>query len=149
MTTTTTLDVTPESLQAAGWQPNELGGFTAHVCPLWSRRDDKGIEVGFVVEERHCNNHIGTLHGGAVMTFADIGLGWAVSTAIGHNMCVTVSLQAQFVSVARVGEFVTCKAELIRSTKQLVFVRGLIMTGDRIVASAEGVWKVMDRSPRK
>lgn len=140
----TIVAVTPESLRAAGWEPNELGGFTNHVCPLWSRRDESGVEVGFIVEERHSNNHIGTLHGGAVMTFADIGLGWAVSNKVGHNMCVTVSLQTQFISVARVGEFVTCKAELIRATKQLIFVRGFIMTGDRIVASAEGIWKVMD-----
>jgi uncharacterized protein (TIGR00369 family) len=139
-----TMVVTPESLTAAGWELNELGGFTAQVCPLWSRREPGRVEVGMIVEERHTNNHIGTLHGGAVMTFADVALGWAVSSAIGHNMCVTLSLQTQFVSVARIGEFVTCEAELVRATKSIVFVRGLIMSGDRIVSSAEGMWKVMD-----
>lgn len=140
---------TPESLKAAGWETNELGGFTAQVCPLWSLREKDRVKVGMIVEERHTNNHIGSLHGGAVMTFADIGLGWAVSTMIGHSMCVTVSLQTQFISVARVGDFITCEAEVIRATKQLIFVRGFIMTGDRIVASAEGIWKVMDSSSRK
>ena len=141
--------ITPESLKAAGWETNELGGFTSQICPLWSLRENGRVKVGMIVEERHTNNHIGTLHGGAVVTFADVGLGWAVSTKIGHNMCVTVSLQTQFISVARVGEFITCEAEVIRATKQLVFVRGFIMTDDRIVASAEGIWKVMDRSSRK
>ena len=136
--------VTPESLRAAGWETKELSGFSAHICPLWARRTDARVEVGLIVEERHTNYHIGTLHGGAVMTFADIGLGWAVSNAVGHNMCVTLSLQTQFVSVARLGEFITCEAEVIRATKSVVFVRGLIMAGDRIVASAEGMWKVME-----
>lgn len=139
-------DITPESLQADGWESRELGGFTNHVCPLWTRRDAGGVEVGLIIEERHTNNHIGTLHGGVVMTFADIGLGWAVSNVVGHNMCVTLSLQTQFVSVARVGEFIHCKGEVIRATRSIVFVRGLIMAGDRIVASAEGMWKVMDSS---
>lgn len=137
-------DITPESLQAAGWERNELGGFTSQVCPLWSRREPGRVAVGLIVEERHTNNHIGTLHGGVVMTFADVALGWAVSTAVGHQMCVTLSLQTQFVSVARIGDFITCQAEVIRTTKQIVFVRGLIMAADRIVASAEGLWKVMD-----
>lgn len=136
--------MTPESLTAAGWQRHELGGFTSQVCPLWSRREPGRVEVGLIVEERHTNNHIGTLHGGAVMTFADVALGWAVSTAIGHDRCVTLSLQSQFVAVARVGDFITCEAELVRATKQIVFVRGLIMAGDRIVASAEGMWKVIE-----
>ncbi len=138
--------ITPESLQSDGWQRNDLDGFTSQVCPLWSRREPDRVEVGLIVEERHTNNHIGTLHGGVAMTFADVALGWAVSTAVGHNKCVTLSLQTQFVSVARVGEFIHCKAEVIRATKSVVFVRGLIMAGDRIVASAEGMWKVMDSS---
>jgi len=140
--------VTPESLQAAGWESRDLGGFTSQLCPLWTRRQEGRVEVGLIVEERHTNNHIGTLHGGVVMTFADIGLGWAVSNVVGHNMCVTLSLQTQFVSVARIGEFISCYGEVIRATRSVVFVRGLIMAGDRIVASAEGMWKVMDSAKK-
>lgn len=136
--------ITPESLRAAGWESRDLDGFTGHVSPLWIRRDNDRASLGMIVEDRHTNYHIGTLHGGAIMTFADVALGMAVSEAIGHPMTVTLSLQTQFVSVARVGDFISCQGELVRKTKQIVFVRGLIVSGDRTIASAEGIWKVME-----
>lgn len=57
--------------------------------------------------------------------------------------CFTASLQMQFVSVARIGDFITCQPEVIRATRDLVSVRGLVKTGDKSIASAEGVWKRM------
>ncbi len=140
---------TPESLKTAGWERVELGGFSGVAGPFWLRVNDGRRSLGLVLEDRHCNNHLGTVHGGLVMTFADMGLGVAVGDALGHNRCATISLQTQFISVARVGEFITCKAEVIRAAKQIVFVRGFIMAEERIVASAEGMWKVMDLRPTK
>ncbi|MFT3930614.1 MAG: PaaI family thioesterase [Spongiibacteraceae bacterium] len=135
---------TPESLKADGWERVELGGFSGVAGPFWMRADNGRRSLGFIIEDRHCNNHLGTIHGGMVMTFADMGLGVAVSDVLGHNRCATLSLQTQFVSVARIGEFITCKAEIIRSTRSIVFVRGFIMAEDRIVASSDGMWKVME-----
>lgn len=137
----------PEALKVDGWNQVELGGFTGHAGPFWMRKSDAGRELGLIVDTHHANNHIGTLHGGVVMTFADIGLGSCVSDAIGGVPSVTVSLQTQFVSVARLGAFLTCEAEIVRKTKQLVFVRGLILADGKTIASAEGMWKVLE--PRK
>jgi uncharacterized protein (TIGR00369 family) len=134
----------PESLLAAGWERLDVGGFTGHVGPFWRRHEEGQRIIGLIVEDRHCNLHLGTVHGGVVMTFADIALGSGVSYALGHNRCATASLQTQFVAVARVGQFLTCKAEVIRTSKQLVFVRGLIVADDRIIANADGIWKVME-----
>lgn len=138
---------TPESLKAEGWASVELGGFSGVAGPFWMRTDNGRRSLGLFIEDRHCNNHLGTVHGGLVMTFADMGLGVAVSDALGHNRCATISMQTQFISVARVGEFITCKAEIIRATKQIVFVRGFILADERIVASADGMWKVMEPRP--
>lgn len=135
---------TPELLKAEGWELVELAGFSGVAGPFWLRTVDGRRSLGFIVEDRHCNNHLGTIHGGMVMTYADMGLGVAVSDSLGHNRCATLSLQTQFVSVARIGEFITCKAEVIRATKSIVFVRGFIVAEERIVASAEGMWKVME-----
>lgn len=143
-------EITPDKLLADGWERVEVGGFTGHVGPFWIRRGDDGLRtLGLIVEPQHCNLHLGTIHGGVVMTFADIGLGCGVSDALGHNRCATASLQTQFVAVARIGQLVTCKAEVIRVSKQLVFVRGLIVADDRIIANADGIWKVMDSTPRQ
>lgn len=137
-------DTTSESLKAEGWELVELGGFSGVAGPFWLRVIDGRRSLGFIIEDRHCNNHLGTVHGGMVMTFADMGLGVAVGDVLGHNRVATISMQTQFISVARVGEFITCKAEIIRASKQIVFVRGYILADERIVASAEGMWKVME-----
>jgi uncharacterized protein (TIGR00369 family) len=136
-----------EFLEAAGWTRSTGRGFTGHLGPLWVREAETERAVGMFVEDYHCNDFYGTLHGGVVMTLADIGLGHGVARVLGGLGCVTVSLQTQFVATARVGDFVICHSEVIRQSKHLVFVRGLITTGDVTVASAEGIWKVLAPRP--
>lgn len=134
----------PDTLIEQGWKQIEVGGFTGHCGPFWVRDSENGRELGLLVDKHHSNNHIGTLHGGVVMTFADIALGSCVSDALDRVPTVTLSLQTQFVSVGRLGEFLTCEAEIVRKTKQLIFVRGLVLANGNTVASAEGIWKVLE-----
>lgn len=136
------------TLQAAGWVPREAQGFTGFLAPLWVR-GTAGVDrtVGFIADPRHAN-YQETVHGGALMTYADIALGWVAADALGHTRCVTAQLAMQFVASPRVGDFISCRAELVRRTSQLVFVRGLIMAGDKTVASADGIWKVLNPKPQ-
>jgi uncharacterized protein (TIGR00369 family) len=136
-----------ESLTAAGWQQSEAGGFTGYFGALWSRSTGDEHLVGMIVEPRHSNNHLGTVHGGVLMTLADLGLGIGVGRALGGPACVTISLQTQFVATAQIGEFLVCRPEVVRRSKSLVFVRGLICVDDRIVASSDGIWKVLEPRP--
>ena len=143
--------ITAEMLIADGWTPHQAGGFDGFVGPFWSIDDGDTRTMGLLVEERHCNNHLGTLHGGVVMTFADIGLGTGVTRLLGEKRmnCVTVSLNTQFVSVAKLGEFVTVSAEVVRQTRSLIFVRGLLQVGDKTIANCEGIWKVLEGDVRR
>ena len=59
-------------------------------------------------------------------------------------MFVTAQMQVQFVAAAKVGELITCQPEVVRKTSSLVFVRGLIEAGGRTVASADGMFKLLD-----
>lgn len=133
-----------EALQADGWQPVEAGGFTGQAGPFFIRRENGVRVLGLPLGEQHRNNHIGTVHGGVYMTFADMALGLCAVDAVENKPCATASLQTQFVAGAKVGELLVGRAEVIRATKQLVFVRGLLLVGERVVASAEGVWKVLE-----
>lgn len=135
--------MTPEALVAAGWRQLEVGGFTDLAGPFWLQDSAQGRCAGLLVTEGHCNSHIGTVHGGVVMTFADIGLGWGATEAIGGSHCATISLQTHFSSVARIGEFIVCRPEVVRASKQLIFMRGLVTAQERTVASVEGIWKVL------
>jgi acyl-coenzyme A thioesterase PaaI-like protein len=136
-----------QDLLAAGWEKIQTEGFTAHVGPFWRRVAGGDVEIGLIVEDRHCNSHMGTLHGGMVMTFADIALGSGAARRLGVPRFngVTASLNTQFVAVAHVGEFISCKPEVIHQGKQMFFMRGLIITNSKVVASCEGIWKLISR----
>jgi acyl-coenzyme A thioesterase PaaI-like protein len=133
-----------ESLKAAGWTAMEVDGFSGEVGPLWLKGKGAEREVGFLSGPHHTNGYLGTVHGGALMTFADVALGIGVAGVLGGPYCATAQLQLQFVAAAKIGEFITCKPEIIRQTSQIIFVRGLLCAAEKIVASADGLWKVMD-----
>lgn len=134
----------PESLMAAGWKCLAGGGFTGEAGPYWVRGAAGEREVGLLVEPRHSNDHMGSLHGGALMTFADICLGYAASRALGGTRCVTAQMQVHFVAAAKIGEFIRCRPEVVRCGTHLVFMRGLVVVGEKVVASLDGIWKALE-----
>ncbi len=134
-------------LEAAGWRCHrDSEGFNGTVGPFWFHETEG---AGLLIEPRHCNPHLGTLHGGVVMTFADIGLGVGVARVLREERqnSVTAALNTQFVSIGQVGDFITCRAEVIRHSRHLVFVRGLICAGERTIANVDGIFKVLDPRP--
>lgn len=139
---------TPDQLLKEGWVKRESGGFNAAIGPLWERQVGDQITLGIIIEERHTNIHIGTAHGGLLMSLADLGLGAGIRPAYGDlcYSCVTASLNVQLLSVARVGDFLCVTPEILRASKQMLFIRGVLKVGDKLVASAEGIWKVMSSS---
>lgn len=142
--------ITPDYLLSHGWQKREGTGFNEAIGPLWEYLDGDKITLGILVEPKHTNIHIGTIHGGAVMTLADLGLGSAIRPVHGDlcYSCVTASLNVQFLSVARLGDFVTVSPEILKTTRQMLFIRGVLKVGDKPIASAEGIWKVLDSANR-
>jgi acyl-coenzyme A thioesterase PaaI-like protein len=133
----------PADLIAAGWTSAEIGGFTGQLGPVWVRNAGAGREIGFVAAAHHGNTHLGTVHGGVLMIFADIALGYGAVESLAHTHCATAQLQMQFVATANLGDFITCRPELVRQGARLIFMRGLIATGGKTVASADGIWKVL------
>jgi len=115
-------------------------GFPTLVGPFWAKREGQGWAYGFLAEPRHGNAH-GMIHGGMLVTFLDQILGMTSWEAAGRAPVVTIQLNTHFVAAARAGEFLEARGEAVRATKSVVFVRGEITTGGRVVATADGVWK--------
>jgi acyl-coenzyme A thioesterase PaaI-like protein len=136
--------MTAARLEAEGWTRLSGAQFNEAAGPYWIRIDGAGRTVGLLGEDRHGNGHVGTVHGGVLMTFADIALGMGVVDAAKTRDCVTLQLQMQFTAAAPLGSFLTCRPEMVRRTSQIVFMRGLIMAGERTIASADGMWKLLD-----
>jgi acyl-coenzyme A thioesterase PaaI-like protein len=45
----------------------------------------------------------------------------------------------------QIGDFVEAHCEIVRITRSIIFMRGTLMVGDRVVASASGVWKILEK----
>jgi len=140
--------MTPDALKEAGWKNIPSNPFSDLTGPIWTRGQGAERDVGFVGAEKH-GNHMGNVNGAMLMALADVALGYRAVDELGQPFCATAQLQVHFVAAARMGELIACRAELVRRTRQLIFLRGLICAGERTVASADGIWKVLEPRPNK
>lgn len=101
------------------------------IGPLYMRMDPhKGPVFGFRIEPRHCNA-IGICHGGMIASFTDIFLPTQIrfNPAFDDGYTPTISLTLDYLGPGRVGQWVEGSGRLLRRTKRLIFVEGLV-TGD-------------------
>ena len=134
---------TEARLLAEGWEHETDEGFIGFIGPFWRRpTDDGGIEFCFPTDPRH-HNLRGVLQGGALMAFADRCIGRTCRWRTGSNRTATVQLDITFIDAVQIGETVYCKPEMVRATKTVVFMRSTLVVGERVVANAQGVWKLL------
>lgn len=136
-------------LEADGWVRLPTAHFSAAIGSTWMKGDVGARTVGLLAGEVTRNDHMGTVHGGALMTFADIALGVVTVDAIGAPSCATAQLQYHFAAAAPTGSFITCEPELVRKTSQMVFARGLVKADGKVVGSADAIFKVLDAAKLK
>jgi uncharacterized protein (TIGR00369 family) len=102
---------------------------------------DDDPRIVMLAEARHCNR-LGVIHGGNLMTMADLWLcDVAVNDFRGQEVMVTISMNFEFVSKCEIGDFVVARGEVVRRTNSLVFVRGQVAAGAKILLNASGVLK--------
>ena len=118
--------------------------FEELVGPFYTRREmDGSYTTGFRPSERNLNS-TGILHGGAIATFADYSLFMIAQEAIQGRPSVTVTLNNDLMRPARVDTLLTSRGDVLRTTKSLVFVRGIITSEDLPVVSFSGVIKFIN-----
>ena len=127
-------------------QLNWSRGFGRQIGPLFEQRSGPGDAcLGFRVEEHHTNG-LGNCHGGMLMRFADMAWGRIISLQKSYSW-VTVRLMCDFMSGAKLGDWVEGQGELIGEEDMVFTVRGRIWSGDRTLITGTGVFKGL--SPRK
>jgi len=95
------------------------------------------------VQEIHLNPG-GITHGGFIMSLMDSGMGTAAHRVLGTGVrAATISLDVKFISASTTGDILLGTAKILKKTRSLVFVHGEILSGKLIIASAEGIWKVL------
>lgn len=134
----------PEGYGSMNW----VRGFGRQVGPLYERINDDGSYTrAFLVQDHHTNG-MGNCHGGMLMAFADVAFGHAVSMAE-HRYWVTVRLLTDFLSSAKVGEWVEGTGEVIGCEEDFYTVQGRIWCGDRTIMTGTGVFKTLGERPAK
>ncbi|WP_201240478.1 PaaI family thioesterase [Rhodothalassium salexigens] len=127
-----------------GFEPiqssNPFGGRNG---PIFERRTDEGWERGFRALAYHCNAG-GVVHGGMLMTFADILLARAVLD-VAPPPFATMRLVSDFAGPAPRGAWVSGTARCVRKTRSLVFVDGLIAADGAPALNVSGIFKLRRR----
>lgn len=118
--------------------------FPEKIGPIYYKKEDDRYRFGFLADESHTNYH-GIVHGGMMMSFMDEVLGQTVWRAIGNKPCATISLNFDFVASAQAGQWLEMSYSITRQGISVVFIRGELLVGDKIILTADGIWKVIGR----
>lgn len=127
---------------ADGWVLASAGPFMTWLGPVWRRAAGAGFEYGLVGQQMH-SNHRDIVHGGVIMAFADHALGRIAADLNPGDSFETAQIDVQFVAAAEIGSLLVGRAEIVRRTSSLFFLRGTLETAGKVVASAQGVWKTV------
>lgn len=111
---------------------------------FYQRKGGPISDVFLHAEKKHCNTG-GVVHGGLLMTMADLALCAACRDGLEGERAITVSLNAEFLSAGFEGDFIEAKAELTRRGKSMAFARCVISAGDRQLMTASAVTKRVPR----
>lgn len=118
-------------------------GLTAPWEPIYARHSSQGVSLGIRAASAHSNSR-GFVHGGLISALADNAMGLSCGQAVDNSAgMVTVSLTVDFVGVAKVGQWLEIRAEVIKAGKSLCFASALVVADDTVCARASAVFKVV------
>jgi acyl-coenzyme A thioesterase PaaI-like protein len=135
-------DKATETLKSSGWTIVETTGFLNLVGPLWQRVVDGVHQYALVAQDKH-HNRRGLVQGGLLMTFADRSCGMTARYTTGRTTMATVQMDVHFVDSGKIGEILRSVPRVVRATRSLIFVTTEVTAGERCIATASGVFKIL------
>ena len=101
------MDDRPASLPE-GSEEVSFAAFAKYVGPIWRLPDSEngGLKrFAFLATEKHMNS-AGSVHGGMLMTLADMAMSQTSRLSSGARSCATISLNCDFVGPGRLGDLI-------------------------------------------
>jgi acyl-coenzyme A thioesterase PaaI-like protein len=135
-------DKAAAKLKSDGWSIVETSGFLHLIGPLWQRLVNGEHEFALITQDKH-HNRRGLVQGGVLMTFADRTCGMTARYVSGKPTLATVQLDTHFVEAGKIGEVLTSKPRVVRSTRSLIFITTEVTVEKRVIAMANGVFKIL------
>ena len=124
-------------------------GFMKHNGGLLFRTISKDeYEFKTTIKENHLNA-AGITHGGFIAAFVDAGAGSAAHRSANQGVCVTISLELKFISAVKQGQELVGKTKIQKKTKSMIFLTCKLTVENKIVATASGIWKILNKELTK
>jgi len=101
-----------------------------------------------IVPAEHLTNIGGNVHGGATLGLIDISLFAAGQLLLGIDAAasVTIGIDTQFIGAGDPARPLDAVVEVLRETGRMVFLRGLVVQDDDLIASFSGSTRKPARS---
>ena len=96
------------------------------------------------------SNHLNAAnitHGGYLSALIDAGAGTAAHRSAENAPCVTISLDLKFIGASKIGDEIIGNVKILKKTKTLVILFCELKCREKIIASASGVWKILNVKP--
>jgi uncharacterized protein (TIGR00369 family) len=119
-------------------------GYTDSLQPSYRLVEGEGTSFGLVVEAQHSNS-MGICHGGVLMTLADITAATGANRARGVlSGSPTVHLSIDYISSARLGQWIQANVEQVSAKRRFGFCSGGIYNSTGVVARFSGTFYFPD-----
>ena len=111
---------------------------------LFKTISENEYEFKATIKQNHLNA-AGITHGGFIAALVDAGAGTAAHRSANQNPCVTISLELKFISAVKLGQELVGKTKIQKKTNSMIFLTCKLIAEDKIVATASGIWKILDK----
>jgi len=142
---------TEQATKAASTPPH---GFTRHYRrspltdpwePLYSRNTGDAVFFGLHIAAPHTNSR-GFAHGGLISALADNAMGLSCGLKLENiTGLVTVGLTVDFLSTARIGQWLEIRPEVMKTGATLCFAQCLVTADDKPCARGNATFSVAKR----
>ncbi len=120
------------------WQLSDPSRFNGQILgKMIVRLDDDGRARTRMFPEHRHTNLMNILHGGATLSLIDVSIfsGSRMFGLIEAGTAVTLGMSVQFLGAGKPDVPIDSVVELLRETRRLVFLRGIVEQGDEMVAA--------------
>ena len=120
-------------------------GFMKHNGGILFRKiSDTEFEFKTTIDENKLNS-AGITHGGYICSIIDAGAGTAAHRASNNSPCGTISLDVKFIGATKFGDEIKGFTKIQKVTRSMVFLICYLESNSKLIASASGVWKKLNK----
>ena len=120
-------------------------GFMKHNEGLLFREISKNeFEFKTTIKENHLNT-AGITHGGYIATIIDSCAGTGAHRVANNSQCVTIPLDIKYIGATKLGDKIIGFVKILKCTKSMVFLNCHLKNNEKIIASASGIWKILNK----